>query len=229
MWLVVRRIAPMKHPVPDLRQIVSVRQVLASRGSVSVSLTKVLDANRIGVICLDRRGKVTVANDCAREILERDDGIRARGGVLDARLPEDRNRLGRLLSNALPANGEVAVGGSVMLRGPSSCAGYVVHIDPVAGSEADFGGRVAALALIIEPSRRPPIDSETVAEVLGLTPAESEVASRLAEGRTVGEIAAATGRQRRSIYWLLEQIYSKLGIRRQVDLARLVLAVADFA
>ena len=63
---------------------------------------------------------------------------------------------------------------------------------------------------------------------LGLTRAETEVAVWLAEGRTVGEIAAATGRQKRSIYWLLEQIYAKLGVRRQVDLVRLVLAATEF-
>ncbi|MYJ24582.1 MAG: DNA-binding response regulator, partial [Holophagales bacterium] len=59
--------------------------------------------------------------------------------------------------------------------------------------------------------------------------AESRVATWLAEGKTVTEIAADTGRQRRSVYWLLEQIYAKLGVRRQVDLVRLVLSVTEFA
>ena len=117
-----------------------------------------------------------------------------------------------------------------MLRRASTLSRFVVHIKPVSGPQMDFGGRrVAALVLITEPGHTSRIDPTLVATTLGLTPAESQVAVWLAEGKTVREIATATGRTEGSVYQSLKQSYHKLGIARQVDLVRLVLSVAELA
>ena len=70
---------------------------------------------------------------------------------------------------------------------------------------------------------RLPLYPEFVAESLGLTPAESRVAVALAEGKTVRDIAEATGRTKHTVRWLFRQIYRKLGISTQAQLVRLVL------
>ena len=62
--------------------------------------------------------------------------------------------------------------------------------------------------------------------MLGLTPMESRVAALPAEGKTVGEIASATGRRVNTIRTHARYIFRKLGITRQVDLVRLVLSTA---
>ena len=56
-----------------------------------------------------------------------------------------------------------------------------------------------------------------------MTPSESRVAARLAEGRSVREIAASEGYQEGYVRWLLKQIYRKHGLSGQVGLVRLVL------
>ena len=61
---------------------------------------------------------------------------------------------------------------------------------------------------------------------LGLTPMESRVEALPAEGKTVGEIASATGRRVNTIRTHVRHIFRKLGITRQVDLVRLVLSTA---
>ena len=61
--------------------------------------------------------------------------------------------------------------------------------------------------------------------LLGLSPAESQVAVMLAEGRTIGDVAVATNRQPSTVRVLIKRAYRKLGISRQVDLARLVLSL----
>ena len=66
-----------------------------------------------------------------------------------------------------------------------------------------------------------------MAEALGLTPGESQVAVWLAEGKSVAEMARVTGHTRKAIYWHLQQIYQKHHISRQVDLVRLVLSVTE--
>ena len=54
------------------------------------------------------------------------------------------------------------------------------------------------------------------------------MAALLASGRTVRDIAAATGRQENTVYKHLKQMYRKLGISRQAELVRLVLSRAAF-
>ena len=88
--------------------------------------------------------------------------------------------------------------------------------------------RLAALVLIVEPGRHPRLDPALVARTLRLTPAESQVAVWLAEGRSVRDMATAMGLTENAIYWHLKQIYQKLPISRQVDLVRLVLSIAEF-
>ena len=105
----------------------------------------------------------------------------------------------------------------------------VVNVKPVAVPQPDYGARhTAALVLIVEPGRGHRIDTDLVAGVLGLTPMESRVAVWLAEGRSVREMAEATGRTEGSIYWHLKQIYGKQPISRQADLVRLVLSISEF-
>ena len=219
-----------KRLLPHVWQFVAVRQALARAGALSTSLTNLLDNHRIGVIHLDPGGKVIAANDCAGRILLRGHCLSDQLGALRALSATDRVRFEQLLANALPRRGALAVGGSMTLLGSSHRPQYTVHVKPVVGAEIDSGSspRAGVLVLIVDTGRQFSIDPGVVAQTLGLTPKESEVASRLAEGMTVHEIAVATGRQRRSIYWLLEQIYAKLDVRRQVDLVRLVLAVAEF-
>ncbi len=224
------QVGMIERVVPHVRQFVWVRQALADAGALGASLTELLDSRRLGVVHLDRWQRIIVANDLAREVLRRGDGLSDRGGTLSASTPADRVGLEQLLANAVPRPGSISVGGSMSLGRRSRRRRLMVHVKPTVVREQDLVvRRAAALVLIVDPSLPPPIDPRHVATAFGLTPAESEVACWLAQGKSVAEIAASTGRQRRSVYWLLEQIYAKLGVRRQVDLVRLVLAATEFA
>ena len=63
--------------------------------------------------------------------------------------------------------------------------------------------------------------------MLGLTPTESEIVSLLAEGRTLRQIAATTGREYGTVRTHLKHVFVKLGVSRQFEVTRLVLALAD--
>ena len=222
------QVALMRGLLPHIRQFVRVRQALAHTEALGASVTGLLDNTRTGVIHLDRRGRIVAANDRARDILRRGDGLSDRDGVLRARAPADQARFERLVADALPDAG--AVSGSMLLRRTSVLPQFVVHVKPVGLRQPDFGTqRTAVLVLLVEPGNRPRIDPNLVATTLGLTPAESRIAVWLTEGRTVREIATATGRRESSIHWHLRQMYLKLDISRQADLVRLVLSVAEFA
>ena len=223
------QIAMVRRLLPHIRQFVRVRQALMRTEARDTTVTALLDNPRIGVLQLDRRGRILAVNDRARLILRHGDGLSDKDGVLRARLPNDQLRLERLLGAALPTSGAVAVSGSMLLGRPSVLPPLVVHVKPVAVPQPDYGARhVAALVLIVEPGRHHRVDPELVATTLGLTPAESQVAVGLAEGKSVRDMAQATGLTDNAIYWHLKQIYQKKSISRQVDLVRLVLSIAEF-
>ena len=224
------QLALIKGLLPHIRQFVRVRQALGGAEALGTAVTDLLDTSRVGVLHLDRRGRIVEANDHARRLLRHGAGLSDRGGELRAWLPADQARLARLLAGALPASSAPAVGGSLLLRRAPGAAPVVVHVTPVGGPPPDYGARrVAALVLLVAPGRPARIDPALVATTLGLTRAESQVAARLAAGLTVRAIAEATGRQESSIHWHLKRIYRKLGLTRQAELVALVRAVTAFA
>ena len=216
-----------EHLLPHVHRAVVVRQALAAGDALGATLTGLLDSSRIGVLHLDRSGRVLAANAPALDILRRGDGLSDKDGALGAWLPADHERLQHLLARALPRLwGEPPSGGSMTLRRLSDPAPLGLHISPVGDARADFGGRrVAALVLVVDPVSRPRIDPARVAQALGLTPAEGRVASLLAEGNSVREIAAATGHRLSYVRTLLIRIYRKQGVAGQLPLVRRILAL----
>ena len=194
------QLAMVKRLIPHIRQFVRVRQALVQAQAYWTSVTALLENRHIGVVHLDRQGRIRAANDRGRHILRNGDGLFDRDGVLRAGAPDDQPRLDRLVAGALPAGGRVAVSGSMPLRRMTGLPPLVAHVKPVALPDPDYGGRhTAALVLLVEPGPRQRIDPRLVAETLGLTPGESQVAVCLAEGKSVEEIARATGRTKGAI------------------------------
>ena len=222
------KLALLKALLPHIRRFVQVRQALVSAEALGASVTELLDSTRLGVIHLDQHGRIVVANDWARAILRRGDGLTDQGGFLRAREPADHTRLERLVAGALPTAGTAAVSGVTTVRRAAVSLPFVVHVKPVVGRQPDFGAqRVAALVLLVEPGRQPRIDQDLVATTLGFTPAESHIAVWLAEGQSVLQIALATGRTEAAIRYHLHQIYQKHGLAGQAEVIRLVLSLAE--
>ena len=178
-------------------------------------MTTLLETRQVGVVHLDRRGHILAVNDWARRLLRQGDGLSDRDGVLRARGPDDQRRLDPAVAAALPTSGTVAVSGSMALDRSNGLPSLVVQVIPVPVPQPDYGARpVAALVLIVEPWRQSRIDP-TWWPGPGPDPGETYVAVGLAEGRSVADMARATGRSRDAIYWHLRQIYQKLHISRR--------------
>ena len=225
------QIAMIKRLLPHIRHFVWVRRALATAGAVAASLTELLDNSRIGVIHLDHYGRLAEVNDRGLDILRQRGGLSENKGYLSAWEPADNENFQRLLEGALPLSaGNFPTGGATAVRRLPPQPALLVHVLPVStfGRGRSLGG-LGAMVVVVDPISQPCVSPGLIAKTFGLTPAESRVAAMLAEGKTVGEIALATGRQRSAIYWLLRQIYSKLGISRQVDLVRMVLSLSELS
>lgn len=86
-----------------------------------------------------------------------------------------------------------------------------------------FGLRPVVMLLFYHPQSAPAIDSSLLFAVFGLTPAECRVATLLAEGLAVKEIAKAQGTQVETVRKQLRSIFEKTATNRQPELIRLLL------
>ena len=223
-----RQIELIESFLPHIRHFLRVRYALGGAQALSASLSGLLDDTRLGVIYLNRRGRVIDTNDRARDVLRNGPGLYEEDGLLRARLPADDTCLEGLLADALPRFGRQSVGGSMTVMRWPSRSRQVVHVVPVSDHQSNFGiGPVAVLVLVVEPGERVHLDEELVASALGLTATESRVAVALAMGKSVTEIANEKGQKVSTARFHVKRIHNKLGLTRQMDLIRLVLSLGD--
>ena len=212
--------------LPHLRQYVRVQSALEEAEAFGASVIELLDHPQVGVIQLDQRGLIMATNDSAREVLRGSDGLSDDEGELCAAWPADHARLQALLARALPRLGEQGVSGSMTVR-RRSLPGFGLHVKPLgARGLDDRTGRAGALVLIVDPTQRVRIRPALVEAALGLTPTEAAIATQLAEGRTLRQIAAATGREYTTVRTHLMHIFGKLGCSRQFDVVQAVQALS---
>ena len=214
--------------LPHIRQFARVREALSTARALGSSMEELLGNSGVGIVELDRRGRIGACNDPAHGVLRRGDGLWDDGGFLRARLPADDAGLQGMLAAALPAAGRRAIGGATRVRRPSRGLPLMVSVTPVAAREDGWLGRTAALALVeTAGGKRPRMEPRRIAAALGLTPTQGRLAVALAEGRNVREIAEAAGSTENAMRMRLKRIYRRAGVRGKSGLVRLVLSAAD--
>ena len=209
--------------LPHIRQALRVRQELvAAEAHAYADVTALLENAALGVVLLDRRGRIAVVNVPAQGMLRDGGGLYEWRGELRAGLPREDARLRRSVAAVLPAIVGVRVGAHLAIRRAAGLP-LLVHVHPINVRRMDFGAeRLAVLVMIRDPDAHH-VDTRLVGDVLGLTPAESRVAVLLAMGRSVREIARETGRTENTIRWTLKKALAKTDSARQADLVRLVM------
>lgn len=216
----------MEGLLPHVRQFARVRRALADASALGASLVTLLESRWLGLIQLDRNGRILEANDRAREALLKRDGLRDEGGMLAAANPEEHEEMQRLLARALPRFGPHGTGGSMKITRRRDRTPLVLEIHPVPQSgTATAPWQLGALVLIADPATRPRPEPELVTRLLGLTPTESRVAVAIASGQTLAGTADELGCAVYTARTHLKRVYRKLGIHKQTELVRRVLSV----
>ena len=215
--------------LPHLRQFVRMRHALVDARALSATVAGLLDNMRVGVVHLDRRGRVVAANDRALATLRERDGLWDEDGRLRAALPSEDETLQRLVGRAVPYPGGTGSGGSMAVSREHTVARLQVHVSPVQadGTQESRSGRIGALVLVIDPADRLKLDPDALGALLGLTPAQSHVAAALVEGKSAHAIAAETGRSVTTVWWHIRHIYARQGLSNEAELVRLALSLAD--
>jgi DNA-binding CsgD family transcriptional regulator len=161
------------------------------------------------------------ANRRGAALLERGEGLRLKHGCLDAHDPGESAELRRLVRRACDgAHG----GGVLTVSGTSHRHALVVSVSPLGPSRgSDPWTPAEALVLVSDPEELPALHEPALCDLYGLTSAEARVASRLARGETLDEIADALDVSRATVRSQLQQVLAKTGTHRQADLVRVLL------
>ena len=224
------RIRTLRGILPHLRACMVSRQALVDANLLSRSLTDMLGSANCGVIQLGPRGRIVAANGRADDFLSKRDGVTSVRGALAATIPEEDEALQRVLARALPRFGGGGMRGTTTVSRRLRPRRLVLHVTPLPHTPSGSrGGGVAALALLVDPWVRAPADPGLVAEVFQLTPSEAQVASLIAQGYSLEEIAGRTGKRHATVRWHLKNVYNKQVAPNRAELTRLVQSLSPAA
>lgn len=185
-----------------------------------------LDLLNSGLIFVRANGEVLQMNRHARELAQQGDGIRIILGRLSAWHWDERLRLQTAVNQAAAAamgNG-VALDGPVVIHRQSGKRPLVLFVAPLRNSRLfNSWGAAGAVVFVHDPEREPQLSESVLQSLYKLTPAQAKLAVAIARGRDLNEYCEEADVRRTTARTHLRLIFDKLGVRRQAEVAALVL------
>ncbi len=211
---------------PWLQQATRIWQTLSTATALRSGLTRGLDHLHYGVVLLDCRGDMVVANQAAQELLAQGDGIKlVHGRLVVAGRCRDR-RLADLIDECVRAaqGCDTSTGGLAVIECSRSNQPLAVRAVPLPAQwHLTSTTGPAVLLVLVDEGRRPFPDAEALQLIYALSAAEAQVAGQLAQGLSLDEIAEDHHRDKETVRTQLHSIFAKTGTSRQTALACLVL------
>lgn len=216
--------AAMARLTPNLRQARDLRARVRNLGIERDASAQLLDRISVGAILADARGRVIRSNRIGSEILAQGDGLRNREGLEGASLT-DTASLRRSIAVAAAASADPAARERLCLSRPSGQRPWLVEVVRVERDTADGAAASAAAVtvLVSDGDQAGAPSPEALRCYYGLTAAEAELASLLAEGHSLEQASERRGVSRNTARGQLKRIFSKTRTNRQAELVGLIL------
>jgi DNA-binding CsgD family transcriptional regulator len=180
-----------------------------------------LDHLAAGALFSHGNGRLIDTNAAGERILRIGDGLMIRNGHLCARRSFETTKLAYLIANAASESGPSA--GCMLVARRSGRRPYVVRVAPVSAGLAGYDLPMAMILVAAPDEIR--VSEPELAELYGLTPAESRVAVALAQGKRLADLVGEFGVHITTLRTQLSATLKKCGVRRQADLVSLVASI----
>jgi len=211
---------------PHLQRAIRIHAKLRSLESQRDLYANTVDQFSVGTILLDERGSVLQMNQVAESFLAQHDGLTVRDGVLQAASPKESKALKRLIDRAR-SHLEAKAPGLVeacQIERPSGKNPLGLLIRPISFAEETDRTACPRVAIFINPPyERSTPSPEMVQKIFPFTNTEARVASLLAGGMRVEQVASSLDISVYTVKAHLRSIFFKTGVTRQAELVRLVL------
>jgi len=219
----------LEQALPHIARAWRVRKAVVELEQLTGTLKAALDGIERAVIVAGPEGDLRYANHAADRLLGRGGALDTDKGKLRAGHSRHTQALRQLVLQAAKTatgTGSVAVDALALPR-TDETPPLAVVAEPLAPAHSDRLGhsRHAGAILYIgdsQASRCPA--AERLACVYGLTPAEARLSVQIVKGDSVIEAAKATGMAVNTAKHHLKQVYGKVGVVRQSQLVRRVMA-----
>lgn len=183
-----------------------------------VSIDRLNDA----VVVTDDAARVFEMNKAAERMVRLDDGLTIRHGQLCARPVFEAVKLAKFIAAAAVNPPAGAPAGRMLVGRSGGRLPYCLTVVPLGGDGVD--DRRAVMVIVADPEEHSSSERE-LAELFGLTPAESRLAAGLVAGKTPRDMAIAFGLQITTLRTQIRAILKKVGVNRQIDLIRVVSSI----
>lgn len=210
--------------LPHLRRSVTISGVLDAKELERDYLAETLDRIDVGVILTAEDGSVLHSNTAGTEILRESTILLVDRGALATRRPAATRELRRAISLAGRDETRVGSAGIAVRLDGTDAAPASAHVLPLISSMSRKPGPNKAVAAVF--IGRPPkweAAAKLVSSTFGLTAAEKRVLTELLSGNTLTAAARSLDISVNTAKCQLNCIFSKTGVHRQPDLARLAM------
>lgn len=212
---------------PHLKRSVDLMMLLNHR-SFSQGVSEALENHPHAAVLFNFRGKICGLNMKARKVLKVRDGVFESEGhlrVFDSQCQKSLNEeINKIISNTKYL--ELKHSGVFRVPRKESLTPYVLFLSPIR-SRNYHPNATAGVVFIADPNARIPLFISELVNIFGLTPAEAQLVRDLCNGDTLAEIAESRGVVLSTPRFHLKNIFSKIGVKRQVDLVRIVIRTLE--
>ena len=209
-----------------IQRVLSLDGLLADKTVTRDNVFAAFDCLSDPIVIFDVNGRVLHCNSEAEILVASStSGLHMSNGMLSAQDPAASEALTHLLA----ATVRFMRGGTFDLPEPIALSRNPPQPPLLARalvSPADEGGRLIGVLRIVDPSKRRVPALALVQAASGLTPAEASLAIAIYRGLTIREYAEESGLAEGTVRTRTKQVCEKIGVRRQVELATWVAAIA---
>jgi DNA-binding CsgD family transcriptional regulator len=215
-----RHVARLKELVGPLGRAAHLRTELHNPGWKSSVAVRALDELTSGIVVTDGDARVVELNRAAGSLLECADGLAVRDGRLCAGRAFENAKLTQFITAAAAEQGTPGAVRRMMIGRCGGRLPLAVAVMPLGAGLALFD-RPLALIMIVAPDEQLPL-ARDLADLFGLSPAESRLAAALVEGKRLAEIAREAGVRITTLRTQPSSILRKVGVARQADPVRVL-------
>jgi DNA-binding CsgD family transcriptional regulator len=211
---------------PHVQRAVQIQQRLSAAEKERALTHEMLERLDVGIMILEVDSRLVFANAIARRVLQSGHDVTIAQGRVRPRYEAKNPRFAKMVRDAASTSiGQgTSAGGFLSIQRPES-APLALLVSPYPAPEGTPGHEWgAALILFADPDVRTPVPERALAQMFGLSPAQTRLVATLVAGETMADYADAVGVTMNTAKTQMRQIFLKVGVNRQADLIRAVAA-----
>lgn len=210
---------------PHLQRAFVIHTELHGLRHHAAHVDSILDQIGSGIVLLNEAGEILLINRLAKTIIEADDGIAILRRQLVVMHDADSQILRSVIQQATQTSlGHGAHPGDVIeVFRPSNKRPFTLTVSPIRNLPSGMlPEHACSVVFIADPEGDHTTMVEALQTLYGLTPSEADIASRLAHGQSIEDIASARESTASTVRSQLKRIFQKTETTRQGELIHLL-------